>query len=139
MKILFLLVAFLSASFSQAQTQDFNNDVDELIQNIGIDNQLEVAKQYILQQTLPKNHSAVKKEFEVYKAAYMASVKDHYLTKYTPTEIQELLNFYNSDLGSKIKTNSLEYEHLVHESMGKWFDRSMTMLISINKVKYSKN
>ena len=48
MKILFLMLAFLSANFSEAQTQDFSNNVDELIQSMGIDNQLEVAKQYVL-------------------------------------------------------------------------------------------
>jgi len=137
MKILFLMLAFLSANFSEAQTQDFN--VDELIQSMGIDNQLEVAKQHVLQQTLPKNHIAVEKEFENYTAAYIASVKDHYLTKYTPDEIQELLTFYNSALGNKIKINSLEYEHIVHESMGKWFDKSVTILMNINTGKYSGN
>jgi len=138
MKILFLLFVFLCAGFSQVQAQDFSNDVDQLIQYVGIYNQLEVAKEYILDKTLPKNQAAVKKEFEDYKAVYIADIKEYYLTKYTQAEIQELIYFYNSALGSKIKINSLEYEHLIHEFMDKRLDKYAAILINIDKGKYSK-
>lgn len=138
MKLLFLSFVFLCAGFSQVQAQDFSNDVDELIQSIGIDNQLEVAKEYILEKTLSKNQIAVKKEFEDYKTSYIAAIKEYYLSKYTQAEIHELLNFYTSALGSKIRINSLEYEHIVHEFMDKRLDKYVAILINIDKGKYSK-
>ena len=105
----FLIVCLLTASFTiQAQDNaDFKNETVEFLKLTGAGTAFESAIAQIGTMVSEENKTKYTEEANGTLAGLYDKMADLYMTEFTKNEIDELIAFYNTDLGKKLAEKQL--------------------------------
>jgi hypothetical protein len=109
MKNLFLLVTLLFAvQFSFGQDEVFKKDVMKLIQINGTDGQVKMVKSQVLKMLAPEKHAAFIIEFDATLPGLYENWAKTYMETYSKDDVKAMLAFYETPIGKKIQSKSVE-------------------------------
>jgi hypothetical protein len=105
-KIFILAVVLFSVQFSFSQNDDFKADVMKLIEKSGASGSMASAKKQIFNMIPEKNLQSFSKEFDATLPKLYEKIALIYMEIYSPVEIKDLLQFYETPIGIKMAANT---------------------------------
>lgn len=123
-KLLFVAAFAFAANFATAQSTTANPDVKKMIQLIGANSQMEMAKKQIGGMVPADKKDAFLKEFDVLVQPFFEKQEKYYQTQFTAEEIKQIIKFYESPLGKKYTEKNLK---LAEENMADSQEMGMKM------------
>lgn len=103
--LLFLLV--FTISMNAQEDESFKEETIEFIKLTGATKAFDSAIEQLGSMVSQENKTAYKKEAEGTLDALYEEMAELYMSEFTRAEIQELLKFYNSDIGKKLAEKQL--------------------------------
>jgi hypothetical protein len=102
MKKLLLVAAFaLTANLATAQSTAANADVKKMMQLVGSNSQMDMARKQVGGMVPADKKEAFLKEFDAIMKPFQEKQEKFYLTEFTADEIKQIIKFYESPLGKK--------------------------------------
>ena len=104
MKKIILAFAFvLTTQFVSSQDAAFKSDVMKVIKMSGATAQMDVAKKQIMAMIPEAKQADFSKDFEATMPAFYDKVAAIYMKEYTHADVKEMIKFYSTPTGKKIK------------------------------------
>lgn len=123
MKSKLLTILLFSICFvANAQEQTFKEDVQKLMKIIGIEEQISYTREDMIMWTTPVKEKELIADFDATVPVFKADVEEYYLTKYTHSEIKEILAFYESPIGKKLVADNKFLLDLNNTEEEKYYD-----------------
>lgn len=120
MKSIFIIIAF-TFTFGAMNAQE-KPEIQKLIEAVGVQSHIKVIREYEAMWTKPEIEKEYLVDFDSIVPVFLHNVENYYAQRYTQDEIQDLLKFYNTDLGKKISKNATKLTNAYLEADAVWDD-----------------
>lgn len=120
MKKLLVAIAFLAVSQISVAQDAARADVKKLIEMTGANSQIDVAKKQILGMIPEAKQAEFLKEFDASLVGYYAKFEDFYVKEFTPAEVKEMIKFYETPVGKKIKAKAGVQAEVMMSAVQAW-------------------
>lgn len=129
MKKIFITIALvLVAHFAVAQDA-FKADVRRMLEMSGSTVQADIAKKQIITMIPTDKHAEFTKEFDALLPGYYASFEDYYMKHYSHAEIKEMIKFYETPVGKKIKENAAPLAETTMMAVQDWGTKLQALMM----------
>lgn len=118
----FMLSIFIS--YGQANKVD----AKRFVEISGVDNRYDEIIQRVINQVEESKREDLKKDLTFFKNKMSEEMVNYYSTKFSQSEIDALIEFYNSPLGKKLVESKAQF-HVEFEKKDKEFQNEISRLI----------
>lgn len=118
----FMLSIFIS--YGQANKVD----AKRFVEISGVDNRYDEIIQRVINQVGESKREDLKKDLTFFKNKMSEEMVNYYSTKFSQSEIDALIEFYNSPLGKKLVESKAQF-HVEFENKDKEFQNEISRLI----------
>ena len=132
-----LYVLFLLISIHLfAQKKENIDDIDLLLENLGINEYVNLAEQYNIKWIQPQHEKKFKNHFIKVRSIYMKDIKIFIQKKYKKEEIDFILKFYSSEVGKKMINKNSLYLKTVMNAQNNWAEHFEEISSNLTMGKY---
>lgn len=122
------ILCFFMLSFFISYGQANKVDAKRFVEISGVDNRYDEIIQRVINQVGESKREDLKKDLTFFKNKMSEEMVNYYSTKFSQSEIDALIEFYNSPLGKKLVESKAQF-HVEFEKKDKEFQNEISRLI----------